>query len=295
MKKFIYLVLNLILITFVLAVVLDLLYSGIYNTNNHRGKIDFAYSSKAQNYDVIILGSSRANNHFVSDIFHQKGLKTFNFGLSGGHLFEASLLLKLMIFNKCKIKNVILESDLNLAVDYRADGIAARFLPYLVQSKVIRSHFENDVDFKYLGFIPFYRYMKFESKIGVRELFFSAINKKTNHLQNLGYSALMGNQNGNMKNNLKSLNPLPANKYYLEIKRICQENNIRFIPISTPMCENVIGIDYFQKVKTAYPEIHNYENAVIKNENFSSCGHLNDVGARKFTKIIITDFFTNKK
>jgi hypothetical protein len=35
--------------------------------------------------------------------------------MSGGHLFEASLILKLMIERKYKIQNVIIETDLNLS------------------------------------------------------------------------------------------------------------------------------------------------------------------------------------
>jgi hypothetical protein len=52
-------------------------------------------------------------------------------------------------------------------------------------------------------------------------------------------------------------------------------------------------MNYFDKVHKAYPEIHN-ENAVIENKYFSSCGHMNDVGARIFTAIIIHDFFKTK-
>jgi hypothetical protein len=59
----------------------------------------------------------------------------------------------------------------------------------------------------------------------------------------------------------------------------------------TPMCSNVKGMDYFDKVKLKYPEIHNYEKAVEGDQYFSSCGHLNDEGARMFTKIILKDFF----
>mgnify|MGYP000492074894 FL=1 len=55
-------------------------------------------------YDVVILGSSRANNHFVPELFENKGMKTFNYGMSGAHLFEASLLLKLMAERHYKIK-----------------------------------------------------------------------------------------------------------------------------------------------------------------------------------------------
>ena len=97
-----------------------------------------------------------------------------------------------------------------------------------------------------------------------------------------------------MKNNIVSLKPLPHNKYYEEIKRICKTNNIKLIAVMTPMCENVVGMNYFEKVQKAYPEIHNYENAVMENKYFSSCGHMNDSGARMFTARIINDFFMNK-
>jgi hypothetical protein len=81
------------------------------------------------------------------------------------------------------------------------------------------------------------------------------------------------------------------NRYYKEIKAICKANNIQLIALMTPMCSNVKGMDYFDRVKSKYPEIHNYENAVEGDEYFSSCGHLNDEGARKFTAIILKDFF----
>jgi hypothetical protein len=59
----------------------------------------------------------------------------------------------------------------------------------------------------------------------------------------------------------------------------------------TPICENTKGMNYFEKVKKAYPEIHNYENVVIEDKYFSSCGHMNDAGARIFTAKILNDFF----
>jgi hypothetical protein len=30
------------------------------------------FNSTARKYDVVVLGSSRANNHFVSDLFENK-------------------------------------------------------------------------------------------------------------------------------------------------------------------------------------------------------------------------------
>jgi len=291
MKKFLVYTVKILTITILVAVTLDGLYTFIFLQSKNRGKIETIFNSKAKKYDVIILGSSRANNHFVSQMFEDKGLKTFNYGISGGHLFEASLLLKLMIERKYTIKNVILEADLNLSNDHEAEGIAALFLPYIHSSGVIKEHFEMQENFNELYYIPFYRYIKYDTKIGFRETFFTTIHKKTNALDNLGYYPLEKHKNGNMKNNIVNLNPLPHNKYYEEIKEICKANKINFIAVMTPMCENVVGMNYFDKVKKAYPEIHNYENTVVEDKYFSSCGHMTDTGARMFTSRIIKDFF----
>ena len=291
MKRFLIYTAKILIAVVLIAVILDGLYTTIFLHSKNRGKIETVFNSEASKYDVVILGSSRANNHFVSQMFEDKGLKTFNYGMSGGHLFEASLLLKLMIERKYEIKNVILEADLNLSNDKESDGVSAKFLPYIHNSKVIRDHFSGQENFKELYYIPFYRYIKYDSKIGFREIYNITQSKPTNALDNLGYYPLEEHKKGNMKNNIVNLNPLPQNKYYEEIKDLCKENNINFIAVMTPMCENVTGMNYFDKVKKAYPEILNYENVVIENKYFSSCGHMNDKGARIFTAKILKDFF----
>ena len=96
-----------------------------------------------------------------------------------------------------------------------------------------------------------------------------------------------------MKNDIRALKPI-RNKYYEEIKQICKENNYTLITVMTPMCTNVKGLDYFVKANKIYPEIHNLENVVQGDQYFSSCGHLNDIGARKFTSIVIERFFEKK-
>jgi hypothetical protein len=291
MQKFLLFALKALILTIAIAVVLDFAYTAVYLQSSNRGKIENVFNSKNEKYDVVILGSSRANNHFVAQMFEEEGLKAFNYGMSGGHLFEADLLLKLMIERHYKIKSVILEADLNLSNEHQAEGISAKFLPYLHQSEIIRNHFKQEYDFAELYYIPFYRYIKYDAKIGVRETMFTLVHKKSSWLDNKGYYPLGKKPNANMKNNIANLKPLAHNKYYEEIKQICKDNEINLIAVMTPMCENTKGINYFEKVKKLYPEIHNYENAVIEDKYFSSCGHMNDTGARLFTARIINDFF----
>jgi hypothetical protein len=291
MKQFLLYTLKILLFTIVIAVVLDFGYTKVFLQSTNRGKIEKVFNSKDEKYDVVILGSSRANNHFVAPMFEDKGLRTFNYGMSGGHLFEASLLLKLMIERNYQIKNVILEADLNLSSDHQAEGISAKFLPFLHESETIRRHFEKESDFMELYYIPFYRYVKYDAKIGVREVWDTYRNKPTSLLDNNGYYPLGKKPNANMKNNIANLNPLSKNQYYYEIKQLCEQKGIKFIAVMTPICENTKGMEYFDKVKQLYPEIHNYENTVLEDKYFSSCGHLNDTGARLFTARILKDFF----
>lgn len=292
MKQFLIYTAKILLLTFLLLVILDIVYTQVYLNSSFRGKIDYVYNSNAREYDVVVLGSSRANNHFVTALFEEKGIKAFNYGMSGGHLFEADLLLKLMVERKYKIENLILETDLNLSNEKRAEGIASKFLPFLYHSKIIEQHFIEEKDFSELYYIPFYRYIAFDAQIGFREMFFNAIHKKTSHLQNFGYSPLKVDEKGNMKNDIRALKPI-HNKYYEEIKEICKTNDINLIAIMTPMCSNTKGLDYFEKVNKIYPEIHNYENVVLEDKYFSSCGHMNDAGAKLFTAKVIKDFFSN--
>lgn len=288
MTRFLFFIFKIIIIIFIAAIFLDFVYSKCFLQSQQRGKIGYIYNSKPQEFDVVILGSSRANNHFVTQMFTDKGLKTFNYGMQGSKLFESDLVLKLLLEKKNKIKTVIVDVDVNLRTNKRSEAVTLKFLPYLRESKVIQKHMTSLPDYIFLYYVPFYRYLKYEAKIGSREMFFCGINKKSKELDFGGYSAL-SNENTVLKENL-SVNPV-KNKYYEEIKVICKKNNIRLIPIMTPMCQNVIGINYFDKVKKLYPEIHNYENVVIENKYFASCGHMNDNGARLFTARILKDFF----
>jgi len=290
MKQFVVFIGKIFLVLLLSAFALDFIYTTVSRQSETRNKVENVIHLKPQNYDVIILGTSRANNHFVSELFEKEGLKTFNYGMSGSHLFETSLLLKLMVERGWKIKNVIVETDLNLSNEKRDDGTFGRFMPFMHQSKTITTHFKNEADFMELYYVPFYRYLKFDEKIGFRAWYKTLINEPTNLMLHQGYYPLGKNPKANMKNNIENLKPL-RNRYFEEIKQICEANSINLIAVTTPMCSNVKGMEYFKKIKALYPEIKEYEHLVEGDQYFSSCGHLNDKGARLFTTKIIDDLF----
>jgi hypothetical protein len=290
MKQFLLFIGKIIIALFASALILDFGYTYIYSSSIGRNKVENVINVKNKKFDVIMMGSSRANNHFVSQLFIDKGYKSFNYGISGSKLQETALLLQLMLHNNYEIKNLILEVDLNINSDGFSFGNQAKYMPFLNSNKIISNYYQDRlVDYRKIKFLPFYRYIKYEPQIGFREMFFTLINKPSNSLHNYGLFPLM-NEGKNMSHDLTDKTP-KRNLSYEMIKKTCKENDIRLIVVTTPVCENTKGMDYFRKINTIYPEILNYENCVIEDKYFSSCGHLNYEGAKLLTLKIIKDFF----
>ena len=292
MKKFLLFISKIFLVIMISAVVLDVIYTAIYLKSSKRNKIEYVINSKNKSFDVVFLGSSRAQNHMVAKLFNDKGIKAYNFGMSGSKLDETALLLKLMLERKYKIKNIILDVDLNLNSNSHSDGVRAMYMPYLHFSQTIRNHYKTIEEYNKLLYLPFYRYIENDAKIGFREMFFSLAGKKLNALDNYGYFPLR-NKGKSMSYDLSDYSP-KRNVAYEEIKSICQKNKIHLIAISTPMCQECNSDAYFNSIKSVYPEVYNYEKKVTDDKYFSSCGHMNIEGATLFTNIILNDFIHNK-
>jgi hypothetical protein len=289
MRKILKYICSLFLITVAVAYLLDFVFTTIYINSKPRNKIALAYGGKVEDYDVIFLGSSRTNNHFVAQEFIDHGYKSYNYGMSGSRLEESALLLNLLLEKGTKIKNVVLEVDLNINSNGFSDGTRAFFYPYLTNSKTISNYYSNVPEYNQFYYVPFYRYLKYDAKIGFRELFFTAIEKPSRVLQFNGFYALT-NTGKEMSFDLSGYTP-KKNFGYEKIKELCKKYNVNLISVTTPMCENTKNIAYFDAVVKLYPEIHNLENVVKEDQYFSSCGHMNEKGAKLFTLYVMNKFF----
>lgn len=291
MKDFLKYILLIISIIVLVLVSSDLLYTYIYHKNINRNKVQLAINSNEtfnKDCDLIILGTSRAENHFETQQFINKGLNVYNFGSSGATSEENALLLELLIENDYKIKTILLQADLDLSVNSFSEHHRGNFMPF-IRDKTVSDYYENKItDFEYLKKIPFYRYLKYDKVIGFRETLFCLFNKEGRYMKD-GFVPLT-NEGKNLSYDIKKLKP-QKNDGYLYIKKLCEKHNIKLLVISTPMCENLKGWEYFDQLKEMYPEIHHYERAVQKDSLFDTCGHLNQKGARILTQRIIKDFF----
>jgi hypothetical protein len=293
MKQFLVFLAKGLAIIILTMALLDVLYTAIYMQSDSRSKIDYLYNSKNKSYDVVFLGSSRVNNHFVPKIFNDQGYSTFNFGITRSRLEESALMLQMMVERHYKIKTLILQVDLNINSNDHSEAIRSLFMPYLHSSKTIRDFYSTIPEYNQLLFIPFYRYMHYDARIGFREMYYSAIHKKTNALDNDGFYPLLTDQRPMVAADLSKYYP-KRNKGYEEIKAICKKNHINLIAMTTPMCMETINREYFNHLHEIYPEIRRFENAVTDDKYFSTCGHMNKDGATEFTKIVFKALFKPK-
>ena len=93
-------------------VVLDGVYTFVYSNSEVRNKVQFLMNTPPKKYDAIFLGSSRAENHIVPEIFQKRGLNVYNFGMGGGGLCDDSLLLKLFFEKGNTTHKIFLQVDL---------------------------------------------------------------------------------------------------------------------------------------------------------------------------------------
>ena len=291
MKKFIKNIVLYLLLFLVSTFVLDGIYTLIYSNSIVRNKVQFVINASPKHYDAIILGSSRAENHIVTELFEKKGLKVYNLGMSGDGLCDDSILLKLFFEKGNTTKKILFQVDLQFISETSAPAIQATFLPYFTTNQTIYNHYKENAENAFaLAYLPFYRYCAFDSRIGLRELLLTLINKKGKFYDQNGFIPLEEKLNSKLKYNLPA-RVAKKNKYYDEIVNLCKKNQVQLISFMAPFCPYVYNGNYFSKLKKQVPELYDYSGVIKKDSVFAACGHLNKKGATVFTAMLLEKHF----
>lgn len=282
--------------TVLLMFVFDGIYTAIYSKSIVRNKIQMLVNGTAQHYDVIIVGSSRAENHLVPERFERQGLKTYNIGMSGANLCENALQLKLFFDKGNTANTILLQADTNFQTTTPATGIRAYALPYLWQNEVVYEHYAKAEQSELFAErrVPFYRYMTYDTKIGFREVAFTILKKQNDLIKTNGYWGLDGVLHRGAPSSLPR-EVAKQNRYYEEIKQICKTHQVQLIAFEAPFCDNIVDRGYFKKLQQYNPELYDYSSAVLADSLFASCGHMNRQGAEVFTDFILQKHFLAKK
>lgn len=293
MRKFSIKIVVYISLILLLVLVLDGVYTLVYSNSHFRNKVQFLLNEPPRHYDAIILGSSRAENHIIPEMFQKRGLRVYNYGITGAHLCETSLMLDLFFERGNSADKILLQVDSYFNTENPSIGVEVLFLPYLPINKSIYNHYKDNTENSFaLAYFPFYRYCKLDSKIGFREMMLTLVNKKSNSFSLDGFIPLDGNLSNGAKFELPE-NVKNRNKYYDKIVAICKVKNVKLISFMSPSCTNTDKL-FFKKLKQQVPELYDYSNFIKEDSLFATCGHLNKKGATVFTAMLLEKHFGNQ-
>lgn len=288
MRKFLYTLAGVLTIVILSLFVLDYLYTTAYMRGNPRNKFQFILKMKPQTIDYVFLGSSRVANHIATkEIEKVTGRKAVNLGMEGAHLDDNLLQLKLLLYNKVQIEKVFLQVDYQFDDKDRSPIALSDAMPF-IKHPIIKKHLEdtNTPDFKASYYLPFYRYMNAEPKIGFREFLFSLVNKPPKINPSEGFTPKQGNNPFQDYELPKEI--AKENEAINQIKKICEANKIKLVLFCAPFCSVAKNRDYIKKLKQKLPELRDYSDG-YDDSLFYDCAHLNEKGALLFTNQLIAN------
>jgi hypothetical protein len=290
MKKFLIKITVLFIGICVVLSFLDTLYTNIYSNAFPRNKTQYILSlQEGEKIDYIFLGSSRVENTIISsEIERLTGKRTLNLGTQGAKLDDMNIFLRLLIDKKITIRRLFVQVDYLYNFESSSDIVRSQALPYIRENAIINGYLKK-VDSNYYKnyYIPFYRYATNDYILGFRELFASAINKKSKTDFKDGFVPLYGHIKKSNTSYELPLTISKSNRNINEIDSLCYDNNIKVTYFCAPFCSGLKSNGYLSKLKEQLPNFEDFSSSVTNDSLFQSCGHLNKVGAEVFTEQIV--------
>lgn len=285
MRQFFKYMLVLLGMSILVAVLCDAVYTAVFYKTVPRNKLQFVLKNKNLHYNNVFLGSSRVANHI--DILYLdsiSGEKNLNLGVEGANYGDNLLTLKIFIENDNKVQKVFLQLD-HFYESNEMNAIASSDALPFIHNDIIANHFQK-YDKKYYEYyyIPFFRYLSADFKIGFREFFMSLINKQPRINLAKGFIPKYGVGNSNKREELP--NKLAGSNVYVEeISKLCKEKKIKLVFFCAPFCSYTPDFTYIKKLQDRYPTLNDYSRS-LDDKFFINCTHLNNVGAKEFTHLI---------
>lgn len=292
MKNFIKYISTIVVVFFLFLIVADCGFTYVFYKCTPRNKFQHVFKNENKKYNSVFLGSSRIANHIdITYLDSLSGLKNINLGVEGANYADNLLILKVLLENNNKVEKLYLQLDHFYENDEMSTVANTDALPF-IRNEIVQNHFKK-YDNNYLNYyyLPFYRYLSADFKIGFREFFMSLINKEPRIDLNNGFIPKFKNNN-TLTAEILPLKTTKTNFHVEEIISLCKKNDIDLILFCAPFCSLIKNGDYVNSLKEKYPKLNDYSK-VMGDDYFYNCSHLNDKGAKKFTYLIFKNHFNN--
>ena len=298
MRKFIIQIVGILTIILILLLVFDFTYTTVYKNANPRTKFQYLRSLKNTKVNYIFLGSSRVENGIDPFIIENKTKKKcVNLGYEAAKLGDIYTVLQLLKWYNIASDTIFIQVDYIFDIKGHSINLPYEIAPFIKDNQITKDYLID-----YIGedpsvyYVPFIRYCGSDQKIGFRDVFANLIKKKTNVVESKGYSPLRVQVNGGKHNSHFSLPTDIASysPYYEKIKKYGTTNHLKIIFFCAPFCRHTKNLDYVAKLKTKIPDLYDFSTVIQEDSLFVNCFHLNEIGARKFTEILVEEIINNK-
>lgn len=304
MKRSILYILAAILLTYVVR---ELEYFGIRKSKQGKfEKLNTCFNKK-NNFDLLIIGSSRAESHFRPDIIDSTtGLNSYNAGMVGATFPFIEGTLEAYLENSSAPKYVVLNIDYHMFVA-SDDSIRyfPSYFPFLSNEALYSKFSERDKRFIAFKWIPFYSMPYFGTKYLNNSLrgFFD-IPGKYDSTYIKGYTPIPIADPKDMDTvSIKPYRPWLKNTSWKSLQNIislCRSKNIKLILVISPLYHRLSeAILNENEIIQNLESIAKKENCVFMNlvhlpitfekNRFSDLDHLNRLGALEFSRIFAHD------
>lgn len=293
MKRFSVYIITILSAVCLLLFVMDFIYSYVYKHTAPRNKVANLLTIPLEKIDYVFLGSSRVDNTIDASLITKiTGKSAINLGVQGGKLDDYYLMLQLLAHKKIKTDSVFIQVDYVYNIDGTSEILKSNLIPHISVPVIDTYIKERDPNYWSLRYIPFFRYMKFDYKIGFREFFNSSIGKTPKFDLMNGYSPKYKKQGGLLQYKLPDT-IAKGNSVIEKIIAFAKTKEITVVFFTAPFCKNTQNISYIDKLKTQLPTLIDYSRLFIdRDDYFYNCSHLNNAGAQRFTEIF-TDAYLN--
>ena len=295
MKKFIFHITSFLLMTLLLMYLLDLGYTKVYQKANPRTKIQYLRKQKDKDIDYIFIGSSRVESGIVPSIIEERThKKVLNLGFQAARLYDIYAILQLVKYYKIHNEKIFIQVDYIYNMNTKSQFFKYQLVPFIYENKIydecLNFNYSNYFEYKYF---PFYRYAKNDLKLGFREIILNLVHKKTNTMNNNGFSPLKGTSKNHCLSIPKFINQ--NNSSLDSIRLFCRRNKIDVVFFCAPFCSHTTHINYINKLKNKVPELLDFSHSIKDESMFKNANHLNFEGAKHFTQIFIDKVLINKE
>ena len=214
--------------------ILDFAYTYVYDNGAYRNKVMWVRDMENLKVDYVVLGSSRVFYHVDPiQIRASTGKQGLNLGDNAFSSFESYLLLKEFLKTN-RTENVYVQVD-NLFKDDGPHHVGEKsWIPFINEKSIYRDFSIYGFEYELYKSIPFYRFQKFESRIGYRDVVTSALGKGHDYEPLLGYHPVSKVLQRNLKPR-KSIESDKLNRSIKAIIELCNDQNIKLAFFTAPI------------------------------------------------------------